>query len=159
MGVQHAIQIGIPGDCAGVAVKRGKRVRIPAVPSPGGPAAKQSVQKVAFCACTNEQLEAGTSCGLEECPNMAYFPRATGIDHPIPEGARVHHRAGIHTKGSPEKGGPYWGTVKQIVKPAGGRYEYDVLPDGRHAGTGRPFLTIWEEHQIDEVMEDADASE
>ena len=140
-------------------MKRGKRVRIPAVPSPGGPAAESSVQVVPFCSCTNQQLEAGTSCGLEQCPNMAYFPRAGGITHPLAEGARVHHRAGVSTKGKQEKGGPYWGTVKQVVKLAGGRYEYDVLPDGRHAGTARPFLTVWEEHHIDEVIGDADASE
>jgi hypothetical protein len=133
--------------------RRGKRVRIPAVPAPGGPARETVVEEVEFCGCTNDQLERGTSCGLPQCPNMAGFPKPEGIVHPIAVGARVHHRAGIHTSGRPDLGGPYWGRVVEVVKPAGGAYEYDVMPEGSHSRTARPFLTIWEEHHIDEVLE------
>lgn len=132
--------------------KRGKRVRIPAVPPPVPRSEKTVIEKVEFCGCTNDQLERGTSCGLPQCPNMAGFPRPVGIEHPIPVGARVHHVAGIGTKGRPELGGPYWGRVVEVVKPAGGPYEYDVMPDGSHSLTARPFLTIWEEHHVDQVL-------
>lgn len=132
--------------------RRGKRVRIPAVPPPVPRSEDMVIEKVQFCACTNDQLERGTSCGLPQCPNMAGFPRPVGIEHPIPVGARVHHVAGIATKGRPDLGGPYWGRVVEVVKPAAGRYEYDVMPDGSHSPTARPFLTIWEEHHVDQVL-------
>jgi hypothetical protein len=132
--------------------RRGKRVRIPAVPPPVQRSEETVIETVEFCGCTNTQLERGTSCGLPQCPNMAGFPKPIGIEHPIPVGARVHHVAGIATRGRPELGGPYWGTVKEVVKPAGGAYEYDVMPDGSHSPTARPFLTVWEEHHVDEVL-------
>lgn len=29
-----------------------------------------AIEAVPFCGCTNEQLEAGRTCGLPECPNL-----------------------------------------------------------------------------------------
>jgi hypothetical protein len=134
-------------------LRRGKRVRIPAVPAPGPPAKETVVEVVEFCGCTNDQLERGTSCGLPQCPNMAGFPKPAGIVHPLAEGARVHHVAGIATRRRPDRGGPYWGRVVAVIELGEGAYEYDVMPDGSHSRIARPFLTVWEEHHVDEVLE------
>lgn len=78
------------------------------------------------------------------------------IVEPYPEGARVHHRGGVYSKGAPGStpghAGPYWGTVVRSVEQGDGTYEYEVLPDTNFASTHLvPQLTWWGSHHIDEA--------
>lgn len=73
------------------------------------------------------------------------------MDHPLPAGTRVHHRAGIYSLGA-GSGGPYWATIISIHSGPypDGSYEYTVEKDAPHF-EGGSTRSEWASYQIDEA--------
>ena len=85
------------------------------------------------------------------------------IEHPLPAGARVHHRGGIYSLGysaqhvdDGENGGYYWGTIVDVLRGNDGEplrfpdgaYEYKVLRDAPLISGGQRE-THWASYHID----------
>lgn len=92
------------------------------------------------------------------------------IDHPLPVGARVHHRGGIYSLSYGPydldrlQGGTYWGTVREVElgddgeprRYPDGSYEYRIESDFPLT-PGREMERWWASYHIDRVYDPEEA--